>query len=90
MTAARDARAGSWPNVQVVQKYGPYGAKRPLGPAGNPWVHNCSASCGASRFGDRPALGGFNISAPLPAISHLLFEASSQAVGPDVRLLLLS
>src|SRR5215470_15021234 len=59
------------------------GVKRPFGPAGMPWVHNCSAICGASRLATAQALGGFMISAPLPAIRYLLFDALSHAVGLD-------
>ena len=65
--------------VQIDQKNGRNGAKRPFGPAGKLWVQHCSATCGASRLATAQALGGFMISAPLPATSHLLLEASSQA-----------
>ena len=44
-----------------------------------PWVQSCSAICGASRLATAHELGGFMISAPLPAISHLLLEVLSQA-----------
>ena len=44
-----------------------------------PWVHSCSATFGASRLATAQALGGFMISAPLPEIRYLLFEALSQA-----------
>src|SRR3954452_14231786 len=63
---------------QVPQKNGTNGAKRPFGPAGNPWVQHCSATCGASRLATAQALGGFMIIAPRPEISHLLLDASSQ------------
>src|SRR6476659_8427962 len=65
--------------LQMFQKYGRNGAKRPFGPDGKPCVQHCSAICGASRLATAQALGGFMISAPLPATSHLLLEASSQA-----------
>src|SRR5579871_3632407 len=42
-------------------------------------VQSCSAIFGASRLATAQALGGFMIKAPLPAISHLLLLASSQA-----------
>src|SRR6478752_3990283 len=64
---------------QVPQKNGTNGAKRPFGPAGNPCVQHCSATCGASRLATAQALGGFMIKAPLPEISHLLLEPSSHA-----------
>src|SRR6266550_8809875 len=67
------------PNAQIPQKKGRKGAKRPFGPAGMPWVHNCSAILGASRLATAHALGGFKISAPLPEMSHLLLEALSHA-----------
>src|SRR5947208_2749271 len=38
-----------------------------------------SATCGASRLATAQALGGLKINAPLPEISHLLFEESSHA-----------
>src|SRR6516164_11736152 len=44
-----------------------------------PCVHNCSATCGASRLATAQALGGFMISEPLPAIRYLLFDALSHA-----------
>src|ERR1700741_3690228 len=44
-----------------------------------PCVHNCSATCGASRLATAHALGGFMISEPLPAIRYLLLEALSHA-----------
>jgi hypothetical protein len=43
-----------------------------------PWVHNFSATFGASRLATAQALGRFMISAPLPEID-LLLEALSQA-----------
>jgi hypothetical protein len=46
---------------------------------------HCSAICGASRLATAQALGGFMISAPLPEISHLLLEASSQAATSGGR-----
>src|SRR5437868_10879918 len=64
---------------QMPQKYGRNGATRPFGPAGKPCVQHCSATCGASRLATAQALGGFMIIAPRPEISHLLFDASSQA-----------
>src|SRR5687767_935614 len=67
------------PNDQMPQKYGMKGVNRPFGPTGMPCVHNCSATFGASRLATAHALGGFKIEAPFPAISHLLFEASSHA-----------
>src|SRR4029079_14827985 len=65
--------------LQMPHRYGRDGAKRPFGPDGKPCVQHCSAICGASRLATAQALGGFMISAPLPATSHLLLEASSQA-----------
>src|SRR6186997_3291423 len=62
-----------------LQKNGANGANRPFGPAGKPCVQHRSATCGASRLATAQALGGFMISAPLPEISHLLFELSSHA-----------
>src|SRR5262245_43647319 len=67
------------PNDQMPQKYGMQGVKRPLGPAGMPCVHNCSATCGASRLATAQALGGLRISALLPETRILLLEASSHA-----------
>src|SRR5436190_7926085 len=67
------------PKAQMPQKYGRKGANRPFGPDGMPWVHNCSATCGASRLATAQELGGFMISAPLPEIRYLLLEALSQA-----------
>src|SRR6202795_2084891 len=66
-------------NDQMPQKYGMLGVKRPFGPAGMPCVHRCSATWGASRLATAQALGGFMMSAPLPATSHLLLVASSHA-----------
>src|SRR5215813_1203904 len=63
----------------MPQKNGRPGVKRPFGPLGAGNVHSCSATLGLSRLATAHALGGFMISAPLPAISHLLLEASSQA-----------
>src|SRR5690349_8861729 len=63
----------------MPQKNGSPGLKRPFGPLGEGNVHRCSATFGLSRLATAYALGGFMISAPLPAISHLLFEASSHA-----------
>src|SRR5258708_39684613 len=60
---------------QMPQKNGRHGAKRPLGPAGMPWVQHCSATCGASRFATAQALGGFKINVPRPEITPLLLEA---------------
>src|SRR5512132_3414791 len=71
--------------LQVLQKKGRYGAKRPFGPAGKPWVQHCSATCGASRLATAQALGGFMIIAPLPETSHLLLDASSQAATSGGR-----
>ena len=51
--------------------------KRPVGPFGKPCVQHFSATWGASRLATAQALGGLKISAPLPEISHLLFDASS-------------
>src|SRR4029450_7962190 len=48
---------------------------------GKPCVQHFSATCGASRLATAQALGGLKINAPLPEISHLLFEASSHAVA---------
>src|SRR6266545_8136045 len=64
--------------VQIPQKKGRHGAKRPFGPFGKPWVQHCSATCGASRLATAQALGGFMIMAPLPETSQRLLEASSQ------------
>src|SRR4051812_39862945 len=64
---------------QIPQKYGMYGWWRPFGPTGDGNVQSCSATFGASRLATAHALGGFMMSAPLPAISHLLFDASSHA-----------
>src|SRR5438552_18985441 len=44
-----------------------------------PCVHNCSATCGASRLATAQALGGFMINAPLPEIRYLLLDALSHA-----------
>src|SRR5262249_21665000 len=52
---------------------------RPLGPLGGGNVQSCPAICGESRLATAQAEGGFMISAPLPATSHLLLPASSQA-----------
>src|SRR5262247_390622 len=57
---------------------GSIGLKRPAGPFGKPCVQHFSATCGASRLATAQALGGLKISDPLPEISHLLFDASSQ------------
>ena len=54
---------------------------RPAGPLGKPCVQHFSATWGASRLATAQALGGLKIRAPLPEISHLLFEASSHAVA---------
>src|SRR5215510_1763345 len=61
------------------EKKGRHGAKRPFGPEGMPCVHNCSATCGASRLATAQALGGFKINAPRPEMSHLLLEVLSHA-----------
>src|ERR1700686_2519903 len=66
-------------NDQIPQKKGRKGPNRPLGPAGMPCVHNCSAIWGASRLATAQALGGFKISAPRPEMSHLLLDALSHA-----------
>src|SRR5690242_11218930 len=66
-------------NPQTPQKNGTAGSKRPFGPFGVGNVHNCSATCGASRTATAQAEGGFMISAACPEISALLFEASSHA-----------
>src|SRR5581483_7741345 len=58
---------------------GRIGLKRPAGPFGNPCVQHFSAICGASRLATAQALGGLNISAPLPEMSHLLLDESSHA-----------
>src|SRR5436309_12080463 len=71
--------------AQMFQKYGRYGANLPFGPAGNPWVQHCSATCGASRLATAQALGGFMISAPRPETSHLLLLASSHAATSGGR-----
>src|SRR5476651_2506930 len=71
--------------AQMFQKYGKYGANRPFGPAGKPWVQHCSATCGASRLATAQALGGFMIIAPRPETSHLLLEPSSHAGASDGR-----
>src|SRR5689334_22337062 len=63
----------------MPQKYGMKGWTRPFGPRGDGKVQSCSATFGASRLATAHALGGFMMSAPLPAINHLLFEASSHA-----------
>src|SRR5262245_23982277 len=65
--------------LQMPQKYGRNGAKRPPGPLGNPCVQHSSATCGASRLATAQALGGFMMSDPLPDTSHLLLLLSSQA-----------
>ena len=44
-----------------------------------PWCHVCSATSGLSRRATAQALGGFMISAVLPATNALLLLASSQA-----------
>src|SRR5713101_335075 len=70
----------------MPQKPKLHGSKRPLGPFGAWNVHNCSATCGASRTATAQAPGGFIIKAPWPEISHLLLAALSQAntlVGRD-------
>src|SRR6516225_11127151 len=66
-------------NDHSPQKNGWKGTNRPFGPAGMPCVHSCSATCGASRLATAQALGGFMISAPLPAIRYLLLDALSHA-----------
>src|SRR3954467_2243287 len=66
-------------NFQMPQKKGRPGLKRPFGPFGEGNVQSCSAILGLSRLATAYALGGFMMSAPLPAISHLLFDASSHA-----------
>src|SRR5215469_10938433 len=55
------------------------GSNRPFGPLGLGKVHSCLPISGASRTATAQAEGGFMISAPLPATSHLLLPVSSQA-----------
>src|SRR4029077_18317288 len=64
---------------QIAQKLGLPGSNRPFGPLGEGWVQHSSAILGASRTATAQAEGGFMIKAPFPEMSHLLFEASSQA-----------
>ena len=52
----------------------------PWGPFGMACVQSLSATCGASRLATAQALGGLKIKVPLPATSHLLLEALSQAL----------
>src|SRR5215475_2066894 len=87
LIAASRLLAAAWflLKFQVPQKNGRNGPKRPAGPAGKPCVQHCSATFGASRLATAQADGGFMIKAPLPEISHLLLEASSQAGASSGR-----
>src|SRR5262249_42971277 len=66
-------------------KRGSTDTNRPLAPFGMACVHSFSATCGASRLATAQALGGLKIKAPLPATSHLLLEALSQALTSGGR-----